>query len=138
VEMPEGGQLEEHMIEVVGLQLRSPRSREMTWPVRASQWIPSHSQQSFPAFHYWKAATDSSVLVNECFSRSRANAWSGEGRPLHSNNPPHMLLFLSLDGFKLYAPNQLSTPGFLSPDAYYVIHRNPRNIVVARHNSRIS
>jgi hypothetical protein len=29
----------------------------------------------------------------------------------------------------------LSTPGFLSPDAYYVIHRNPRNIVVARHNS---
>jgi hypothetical protein len=29
----------------------------------------------------------------------------------------------------------VSTPGFLSPDAYYVIHRNPRNIVVARHNS---
>ncbi|KAK1604785.1 hypothetical protein QYE76_028458 [Lolium multiflorum] len=32
----------------------------------------------------------------------------------------------------------VSTPGFLSPDAYYVIHRNPRNNVVARHNSRIS
>jgi hypothetical protein len=29
----------------------------------------------------------------------------------------------------------MSTPGFLSPNAYYVIHRNPRNIVVARHNS---
>ena len=29
----------------------------------------------------------------------------------------------------------LSTPGFLGPDAYYAIHRNPRNIVVARHNS---
>ncbi|KAK1617447.1 hypothetical protein QYE76_022964 [Lolium multiflorum] len=29
----------------------------------------------------------------------------------------------------------VSTPGFLSPDACHAIHRNPRNIVVARHNS---
>ena len=29
----------------------------------------------------------------------------------------------------------MSTPGFLSPDdAYYAVHRNPRNIVFARHN----
>jgi hypothetical protein len=35
-------------------------------------------------------------------------------------------------------PICVSTPGFLSPDACYVIHRNPRNIVVARHNSSIS
>ena len=32
----------------------------------------------------------------------------------------------------------LSTPGFLSPDAYYAIPRNPRNIVFARHNRLIS
>jgi hypothetical protein len=32
----------------------------------------------------------------------------------------------------------VSTPGFLSPDAYYVIPRNPRNIVFARHNRLIS
>ena len=29
---------------------------------------------------------------------------------------------------------KLSTPGFLSPDAYYVIHRNPRITIFARHN----
>jgi hypothetical protein len=29
----------------------------------------------------------------------------------------------------------VSTPGFLNPDACYAIHRNPRNIVGARHNS---
>ena len=29
----------------------------------------------------------------------------------------------------------LSTPGFLSPDAYYAMHRNPRKIIFARHNS---
>ena len=29
----------------------------------------------------------------------------------------------------------MSTPGFLSPDdAYYAVHRNPRNTVFARHN----
>jgi hypothetical protein len=34
--------------------------------------------------------------------------------------------------------NHVSTPGFLSPDAYYAIPRNPRNIVFARHNRLIS
>jgi hypothetical protein len=29
----------------------------------------------------------------------------------------------------------LWTPGFFCPGAYYAIHRNPRKIVVARHNS---
>jgi hypothetical protein len=32
----------------------------------------------------------------------------------------------------------LSTPGFLSPDAYYAIHRSTRNIVFAIHNRLIS
>jgi hypothetical protein len=33
----------------------------------------------------------------------------------------------------------MSTPGFLSPDAvYYAIHRNPRNIIFARHNRLVS
>jgi hypothetical protein len=32
--------------------------------------------------------------------------------------------------------NNLSTPGFLSPDAYYAVHRNPRINVFARHNSK--
>ena len=45
---------------------------------------------------------------------------------------------LSLGGELLpphHGRQQLSTPGFLSPDAYYAIPRNPRKIVVARHNS---
>jgi hypothetical protein len=33
---------------------------------------------------------------------------------------------------------QLSTLGFLSPDVYYAIPRNPRNIVFAKHNRLIS
>jgi hypothetical protein len=32
--------------------------------------------------------------------------------------------------------DEVSTPGFLSPDAYYAVHRNPRNNVFARHNSK--
>ena len=33
----------------------------------------------------------------------------------------------------------LSTPGFLSPDAvYHAIYRNPRNIIFARHNRLVS
>jgi hypothetical protein len=32
----------------------------------------------------------------------------------------------------------LSTPGFLSPDAYYAIPHNPRTIVFARHDRLIS
>ena len=32
-----------------------------------------------------------------------------------------------------------STPGFLNPDAvYYAVHRNPRNIIFARHNRLVS
>src|SRR4051812_27784704 len=33
---------------------------------------------------------------------------------------------------------RLSTPGFLTPDAYYAIRRNPRKNIFARHNTLIS
>jgi hypothetical protein len=37
-----------------------------------------------------------------------------------------------------FLAHKLSTPGFLSLDDYYARHRNPRNIVFARHNRLIS
>jgi hypothetical protein len=73
------------------------------------------------------------TIIQEVKSRAEGFTSSSFVHELRSSNmEAHVLARSSVSR----APSRhVSTPGYLSPDAYYVIHRNPRNIVLARHNS---
>jgi hypothetical protein len=74
-------------------------------------------------------------------STKRAPSGTGKGRQCRGNAPCSRAWTSISTITRAWSASDSSfssTPGFLSPGAYYVIHRNPRNIVVARHNSRIS
>ena len=53
---------------------------------------------------------------------------------------PHKDYQLSIDSEEVWNKyvELLSTPGFLNPDTYYAIHRNPKKIIFARHNRLVS